>query len=368
MSESLHIGELPRGCQLCAQGRKSVLLITGRCPRRCYYCPLSDQKSGRDVIYINEWPTREVDEICEEIRLCGSHGVGITGGDPLLVIERTCEMIGELKRRFGRSFHIHLYTSLNLFVPRLLDPLHAAGLDEIRVHPDLDDDTLWERMANGTRHPWAFGMEIPVIPTMREQTERLIRHAIDHVSFINLNELEYSDTNAQHLTERGLHVREGSAIAGSHELATELIERFADTSITLHYCSAAFKDGVQLKNRILRRAQSIRLPFDEITDDGMLCRYALYPDELAPGVGYRERLAQQAPPVAERMRAERERLLRAHRLPDDALVLDERKPRLLLARETLERIKPALRHHALLPARVEEYPTHDAIEVELEFL
>src|SRR3990167_7832513 len=52
-------GQISKGCSLCVEGRKSVLFATGICPADCYYCPISDKKKGRDVVYINEWPTKK---------------------------------------------------------------------------------------------------------------------------------------------------------------------------------------------------------------------------------------------------------------------------------------------------------------------
>src|SRR3972149_2170317 len=127
---------LPLGCRLCVKGRKSVILITGICPRKCFYCPLSDQKYQKDVIYANERKVTSTKELIDEVAVSKSFGAGITGGDPLSVMDRTVETIKALKGKFGRAFHIHLYTSLVLATEKNLKRLHDAGLDEIRFHPD----------------------------------------------------------------------------------------------------------------------------------------------------------------------------------------------------------------------------------------
>src|SRR3989344_940505 len=139
-------GELCEGCKLCVKGKKLVLFISGVCPRNCWYCPVSDSKFQSDNIYANETEIHSVEEVIKEAKLCSSNGCGITGGDPLTRIDRTCEYITGLKKEFGKRFHIHLYTSLVLVNEKNLKNLYDAGLDEIRFHPDLNDNKFWERV------------------------------------------------------------------------------------------------------------------------------------------------------------------------------------------------------------------------------
>ena len=71
---SFRIRTLPKGCQLCVQGKKTVLFITGLCARHCDYCPISEQKKNKDVVYANEWPTKKIKDLFTEIELCGHNG------------------------------------------------------------------------------------------------------------------------------------------------------------------------------------------------------------------------------------------------------------------------------------------------------
>lgn len=132
---SFLLGKPSKGCSLCPNGKKSVLYITGLCDSNCFYCPLSDQRKNNDKIWINEKPVSSFDEVVEEIKLCSSKGIGITGGDPLVKMDRTLMYIKNLKKEFGKNFHIHLYTPLDHASLENIDKLYQAGLDEIRLHP-----------------------------------------------------------------------------------------------------------------------------------------------------------------------------------------------------------------------------------------
>ena len=60
-------------------------------------------------------------------------GTGITGGDPMLDLEKTLEAVRQLKQAFGSEHHVHAYTSIP-FDPERATDFADAGLDEIRFH------------------------------------------------------------------------------------------------------------------------------------------------------------------------------------------------------------------------------------------
>ena len=120
-------GNLAKGCRYCVEGKKLVLFVTGICSKNCWYCPLSDVKKNKDIVFANEWKTDNVKNIIKEAELCSSVGAGITGGDPFLRLERTVGYIKALKARFGKKFHIHLYAPLNNITSGNLKKLYDAG-------------------------------------------------------------------------------------------------------------------------------------------------------------------------------------------------------------------------------------------------
>jgi pyruvate formate-lyase activating enzyme-like uncharacterized protein len=125
--------DLPQGCIYCRQGRKTVLLVTGLCKFNCFYCPLSAKKKNKDVVYANEKLVEKDEDVLYEAKTIDALGTGITGGDPLEVLDRTIHYIKILKKEFGDDHHIHLYTAFTPD-PEILKELDDAGLDEIRFH------------------------------------------------------------------------------------------------------------------------------------------------------------------------------------------------------------------------------------------
>jgi uncharacterized protein len=345
-------GTIPKGCQLCVKGRKTVIFITGICPKSCFYCPISEQKYKKDVVYINEWPTKKSADMLKEIRLCSSKGAGITGGDPLARLSRTLGCIRLLKKTFGKGFHIHIYTPLDLVNEKTLKSLYIAGLDEIRFHPDINKKHEWHRLSLPKAYPWKVGIEIPIIPGTKEQVKELIRYAADKIDFLNLNELEISDTNAQHLLERGFRPKDrlSYGVNGSEELAKRLLKYCQKLGISTHYCTSKLKDKVQLANRLKLRAKNAKQPYDFVTDEGMLARGAVYPEHTKLS-----------------LTALKNRIIKEFRLPKNRVFADKARKRLLVPAEFAHQKAKLLNKYGRV-AIVEEYPTFDCLNVQTIFL
>lgn len=341
---SAYTGRLPRGCVLCRKGAKMVLLVTGKCETGCFYCPLSRKKKGRDVIYADEKKVRNDDDVIGEARSIDAEGTGITGGDPVLVLDRTTRYVTLLKSTFGEDHHIHLYTSL--IRPAAFKKLENAGLDELRIHPPIQKWGKLERThlrKAVERTGMKIGMEIPAIPGWRDETIALLKYAdaID-MDFVNINELEFSETNWRTLRTRSIDVKDdiSSAAKGSDELALSMLE--LDVSIPIHYCSSSFKDRIQLRRRLMRRARNVARPSDVITDDGTLLKGII--DTKNPHKVI-------------------EMLTSKFLVPPELIHLDRDKKRVEVAPWVLEEIARKLPYDSFI---IEEYPTADRLEVERE--
>ncbi|MBN2053191.1 radical SAM protein [Candidatus Woesearchaeota archaeon] len=373
---SWRAGELTDGCKYCVEGEKLVLFVTGLCPARCDFCPVSDRKLYKDVIYANERQLeneKDAKAIIEEAKACSAKGAGITGGDPLVKLDRAINYIKLLKKNFGRKFHIHLYTPLVLVNEKNLFRLCEAGLDEIRFHPKLDKPEDWSRIMlaknKKLKGKWNVGVEIPVIPGKEAETKLLIDFIADKVDFLNLNELELAD-NAVWRNKKNIKCKDNLsyAIKGSDELAKKLLRYAVNQGIRTHYCTCKLKDKVQLTKRIIRRAENVKQKFDVVAEDGMLTRGAFYLPEMKPGFGYHEKLnsleISEKKKILNKLESIRKEILKEEELPEHMLLIDEHKLRLITS-PWLARI---INSKGLVKAVITEYPTFDALEIEVDVI
>ena len=259
---------MPEGCRLCHIGAKMVLFVTGICGRNCFYCPVSFERREKDMTFANERRVLKDEDVIEEVESMDALGTGITGGEPLLRLERVVHYIKLLKNRFGNSHHIHLYTALSPN-PGVLGTLKRAGLDEIRFHPPPE---MWKNIhrtyySDSIKAAHKLGLSVGIeIPSISPDLSSILSLLKEVDGFLNLNELEFSETNAEELKRRGYSLRDdvSSAVMGSKEIA-ESIE-----GGKLRFCSSGFKDAVQLRERFKRTAKIMARNFDEITDDGTI--------------------------------------------------------------------------------------------------
>ena len=362
---STKIGELANGCKSCVRGCKVVIYSTGICARNCYFCPTSDEKTKTDVTFANERKVNNTDnnimikEIIEEVERQNARGAGITGGDPLARLERTVFIIRKLKEKYGKTFHIHLYTIPNLVDESKLSQLYNAGLDEIRFHPDLDDDSLWNNISLAKKFSWDVGVEIPSIPGKEKETKKLVKFIENKVDFLNLNELEIADNEASKLNEMGMKTKDelSYAVKGSEELALEIINFIENEKLKLnaHYCTARLKDGIQLTNRILRTGKNVKKDFEKITEEGLIVRGLI---EMNENLNESERKLK-LKELAEKLKNQNIK----------NIVVDENKDRIITSVSSAKIISKKNKIFKNIKCAIStEYPTFDSLCVEKEYL
>jgi pyruvate formate-lyase activating enzyme-like uncharacterized protein len=348
LNGSAYTGRLPKGCVQCARGSKLVLLVTGKCVYGCYYCPLSFKKKGRAVVYADEMRVRKDADILEEAGAINATGTGVTGGDPLIQPNETTRLIKLLKDNFGERHHIHLYTrSTDL---KAIEKVASAGLDEIRFHPptsvwkDLGESEYAGAIVASRGCGMEAGFEIPAIPGCDKDVRTFLNDAYDvGASFVNLNELEFSESNWRALKKRGFDVKDdvSASVKGSQSMAFRLL-RSAPAGLPTHYCSSSFKDGIQLRRRIMRRARNVARPLDILTKDGTLIIGIIETrDPLTLAADLRKRFD----------------------IPKKYIESNQEMRRVEIASWILEEIAPELKKRAFI---IEEYPTADRLEVERE--
>lgn len=264
------------GCDLCWKGAKSVIFITGECPlySKCFYCTIADWRRGRrDLVIVNERVVSDPSDALEEVRVSSSLGAGITGGEPLTVPERVSSYVGLLKEAFGKSFHVHVYTSSIGVDEGSLSALYDSGVDEIRFH--TWDERNWEKMRLAVSMGFSVGAEIPSIP-MDPWMKRIkkLSKFLDSIGadFLNLNELEFTPSNRERLLSMGMRPRADDEVAveGSSETARDALEYLErETGIMGYFCPAAQKE-YQVRMRWMRRAANVAKRHETPTDEGTL--------------------------------------------------------------------------------------------------
>ena len=257
---------LSAGCRLCYEGAKLVLFLTGLCRRDCWYCPLSQERKNRDVIYANEHRISSPDEMITVAEKMSALGTGITGGEPFLFPDRLIRYTERLKDEFGPSHQIHIYTGIAPDADTLFSVQNL--IDEIRFHPPAEiwdkllDTPYYESITIAKRAGFDVGIEVPSLSGISS-----LKQILPEIDFLNINELEWGDSNADEMRKRGNLLRGdvSNAVKGGWEVAREI-----SLEPKVHWCSSDFKDRVQLRMRLKRVAANTAREFDEISDDGTI--------------------------------------------------------------------------------------------------
>jgi len=332
------------GCIQCQKGSKMVLFVTGKCHWGCDYCPLSDNRRESPDMFANERRCSDWPEVIEEAKAMNATGTGITGGDPMLDMEKSLQAVYQLKSAFGPEHHIHLYTSIP-FDAKNCSRFASAGLDEIRFH--LLDGRL-EQYRNVIEECDRVGINVGIELPCEPDKEDLLLQLLDQlngtpVKFLNLNELEITVGNQQNMDVRGFNLSGAMTAAadGSFELGMKLKEKAKEMSFHLKFCSAQFKDAGQLRARFRRRAEVTLRPYEVLSEDDTII-FGAIPTEMEDA----------ADDIAE--------IMNELNLSEGWIRYDAGLKRIELPLSAAEEIAEVLEVPVLL---VEVHPTHERLEV-----
>ena len=274
-----------KACVECTGNNGSeTFSTTFRCHRNCYFCFNYNVADYRKFVR-EGCPWREGLEDAE--RRYGHDGLavlGLTGGEPLLVLDDSIELLEDARRRFP-SAHKRMYTSGDLLTEDGAMRLREAGLDEMRFSVKQDDtlerqERVLAAMEIAKRHIPSLMVEMPIIPNTEERMHELFRRWADiGIDGINLLEFCFPFHSWDEYDKRGFEIRNppfdvmydygysgGLPVAGSEELCLQLmlwgIQN--DMPFGIHYCSLDNKHRSEMRLRNERGANMTPiLTFDE---------------------------------------------------------------------------------------------------------
>ncbi len=276
---------------------------TFKCHRDCYFC-FNYNVADYERFVREGCPWKE--GLADAERRYGHDGlaaVGLTGGEPLLVLDDSIALLEEARKRFPRA-HKRMYTSGDLLTEEGACRLRDAGLDEIRFSVKQDDaPERQERVLAAMRLARGFipsvMVEMPIIPGTEEHMRELFcAWAEIGIDGVNLLEFCFPFNNWEEYESRGFEIRNppfdvmydygysgGLPVAGSEELCLQLmlwgIEH--DMPFGMHYCSLDNKHRSEMR---LRNDRGIKLPgvftFDE--GDFFLKCGKVFGDDVKPAI------------------------------------------------------------------------------------
>lgn len=280
-----HMGPLSPGCRICGEGDWSCLFINGKCNCCCFYCPTSQSDIGLPTTQRISFP-RPCD-YADYIRYFDFKGVSMSGGEPLLTLDRTLKYMKALNRTPGHALHVWLYTNGTLLNENIVGRLADAGLDEIRFDLSAASYDLKKLKLAIGRIP-CVTVEIPAISEDFDQVSKLLavlkEAGVDH---LNLHQLRLTRHNSARLKSRPYTFLHGEKVTVlESELAALGLMQAAATQrveLPINYCSFVYKHRYQAAAARKRNARFILKGHESITENGFIRTMSIIGDPEAIG-------------------------------------------------------------------------------------
>jgi pyruvate formate-lyase activating enzyme-like uncharacterized protein len=243
------------GCRLCRSGSWLCVYITRRCNRDCYFCSQKKLKKGdraADAImaYVSEEIRfDDIKEVVKYLKYWRLKGLGISGGEPLLVFDKVCRLISAAKKAIP-GLYVWLYTNGDLATEKRLMRLRSCGLDELRFDLAARDYDL------GPLRPAAriidnVTVEIPALPKDKKKLIGLLGELKRiGVKYLNLHEMMVTRENSKKLAKAGITGNGSLETAEEVEAASRKRSRVRRAGLGVNICSLRYKKEEQTKRMI----------------------------------------------------------------------------------------------------------------------
>ncbi len=264
--------KLSPGCSSCAVGSWSCLFINGRCNVSCFYCPTSQDETEGPLS--NGIPFSTPEDYAAYVALFGFSGVSVSGGEPLLTLDRTLAYLNAVRRRCGDAVHLWMYTNGTLLTKEIVNELQDAGLCEIRFDIGATNYDL-------TKLHLAVGIiptvtvEIPAVPEEEiMMRDKMVEMAAAGVKHLNLHQMRLTPHNFRHLAARPYTFIHGEKVTvlESELTALRLVRYSIEQGIGLpvNYCSFPYKRRYQHAAARSRGIRFIQAGHETVTEAGYL--------------------------------------------------------------------------------------------------
>lgn len=280
-----HYGPLSPGCQTCIAGTWSCLFINGMCNARCFFCPSRQDEPGEPTTGNVQFSRPE--DYADYVGKFGFTGASLSGGEPLLTLDRTLTYLRMLKDRYGDALHTWIYTNGLLADRKTLQALAETGLKEIRFNLHACGYRL-EGVQHAVEHIPIVTVEVPAVPEEEARfAELLPRLATLGVAHLNLHDIRVTPHNVTHILERGYTCLHGPKVRvlESELAALRLLRKAAEgrLSMAVQYCCFPYKNPFQMRGNRLRWAPFVIRPGETLTATGAIrgCVIRGQPEDLA---------------------------------------------------------------------------------------
>lgn len=263
---SVFLNRISPGCIDCSRHTGLTVDVTRECNRNCYFC-------------FYPGPHKEKTKLINIIRRIFIEKVSmlsfaITGGECLLDINKTVNILELAKMIVGSICQTRIYTNGDMLNWRIFKKLQAAKLDEIRISikPGEKD---YKMIKLAKDYIPRVMIEMPVFPDREEEMKDILLKLNNLKIFgINLLEFVFCSRNAYAYRKRGYKLLTDKVnfnrplhfdypVYGSETACFNILEFAAKekVSIGVHYCSFKNKsygnhNEILMKKEISRRIKS----------------------------------------------------------------------------------------------------------------